>query len=298
MLSRLRLKHTVTATALLTFVVAYAGDASAASFNFSQSTGFVLGSATTESGFPVAGQPQTAVSGVEFFKAAVNPDPALHPGNNAPPPNTFASIGWGCNLGGGSCAAPGNSETAVDPSTNAARSSLSLQGKAGVIHDDGVFVTISHLEHHNQAITGQTLKDVLISSILRIGTTPVTTDADDLLITFKETPNQAPCGSSNTGPTPCEDFFTFDFSSFDPLVITDNGDKYLVSFQLANFVNSFFDPTTGTVFTGENTTSAVDVQMAITKLIPEPETLVLLGVGLMAVWVTAVARRRWRGRTH
>ena len=297
MLFRLRLKHSAAATALFSVVFAYAGYAHAATFNFSQSTGFVLGSATTESGFPVAGQPQTSVSGVEFFKPAVNPNPALHPGDNAPPPNTFTTIGWGCNLGGNSCAAPGNSQTAVDPSTNSARSSLSLEGKAGVIHDDGVFVTISHLEHHNRAITGQTLKDVLISSILRIGTTPVTTDADDILITFKETPNQAPCGSSNTGPTPCEDFFTFDFSSFDPLVITDNGEKYLVSFQLANFVNSFFDPTTGTVFTGENTTSAVDVQMAIIKLVPEPETLLLLAIGLMAVWVAAVAKRPWGRQT-
>ena len=299
MLSRLRpLKHTATAIALLTLVVADAGYANAASFNFSQSTGFVLGSATTESGFPVAGQAPSTVSGVEFFKPAVNPNPALHPGDNAPPPNTFTTIGWGCNLGGASCAAPGNTETGVDPFTNPARSALSLQGEAGVIHDDGVFVTISHLEHHNQAITGQTLKDVVISSILRIGTTPVTTDADDLAITFKETPNQAPCGSSNTGPTPCEDFFTFDFSSFDPLVIEDNGEKFLVSFKLANLVNAFFDPTTGTVFTGENNVSALDVQMAITKLIPEPETLVLLGIGLMGVWVAAVARRRWHRRTH
>lgn len=298
MLSRLRLKHTAAAIALLTLVAAYAGYANAATFNFSQSTGFVLGSATTETGFPVAGQAPSTVSGVEFFKPAVNPNPALHPGDNAPPPNTFTTIGWGCNLGGASCAAPGNTVTGVDPGTNSARSALSLEGRAGVIHDDGVFVTISHLEHHNQAITGQTLKDVLISSILRIGTVPVTTDFDNLLISFKETPNSAPCGSSHTGPTPCEDFFSFDFSSFDPLVITDNGEKFLVSFQLANLVNAFFDPNTGTVFTGENTVSAIDVQMAITKLVPEPETLVLLGIGLMAVWVAAVARRRWRGRAH
>ena len=303
MLSRRRLKHTVTASALLSLVVAYAGYANAASFNFSHSTGFVLGSATTEAGFAVTGRPQTTVSGIQFFEPAVNPDPALHPGDNAPAPNTFSTIGWGCNLGGDGCAAPGNSVTAVDPRTNAARSSLSLEGKAGVIHDDGVFVTISHLEHHNEAITGRTLQDVVTSSILRIGTTPVTSDVDDIPITFKETPNQLPCATTNTGSAPCEDFFTFDSSSFDPLIITDNGEKFLVSFQLANFVNSFFDPTTGTVFTGENTTSSVDVQMAITQLaitalVPEPEMLLLLSFGLTAAWVAAVAKHRWHRRAH
>ena len=290
-LANLRFGLGLCAAAALALVIGHAAPVSAASFNFSQSTGFVLGSATTETGFAVVGQAPTTVSGVEFFNPAVNPDPALHPGDNAPPPNTFTTIGWGCNLGGNFCAAPGNTQTAVDPSTNAARSSLSLQGKAGVIHDDGVFVTISHLEHHNQAITGRTLQDVVISSILRIGTTPVTSDADDILITFKETPNQLPCASNNTGSAPCEDFFTFDFSSFAPLIITDNGEQYLVTFQLANFVNTFFDPNTGTVFTGENTTSQVDVQMAITK-IPEPATMLVLGSGLIGAGFAAGRRRR------
>jgi len=294
-------KYGLAAAGLLALVVGQVAPASAVTFNYSQSTGWVLGTATTDPGFPVAGVPATLVSGVEFFQPSVNPDPALHAGDNAPPPNTFTTIGWGCQgapPSGAGCPAPGNTVTGVDPKTNPNRSSLFALGQAGTVSDDGVFVTITHLEHKNQPVTGQTLSKVEIESILRISTEPPTSDADSIEVTFKETLNAQPCATNNTGSSPCEDFFTFDFSSFDPLVITDNGEKFLVSFQLANLVNAFFDPNTGTVFTGENTVSAIDVQMAITKLVPEPETLLLLGLGLTAVWVAAVAKRRWSRRTH
>ena len=90
---------------------------------------------------------------------------------------------------------------------------------------------------------------------------PPTSDADDILTTFKETPNQPFCATNNTGATPCEDFFTFDFSSFATVIITDNGQ--------------------------------VDVQMAITK-IPEPATLMLLGTSLIAFGVAVTKRRQGR----
>lgn len=175
---------------------------------------------------------------------------------------------------------------------------------AGSGVDVGVWTTITTLTHNNNPIRSNPLQgwgeeqDIFGRLIISDEGGVVLDDEDTITLTLTETRNVGPCAIPNpTGSTaPCDDFFTFTAVGLADLLFTaSDGTEWTVSFQLANFVNSFFDGI-NTVYTAENATSSLDVQMMLTQRtpaeVPEPGTLGILGLGLLGL---GMAKRRKLG---
>lgn len=229
----------------------YAVSANALDLPFSETAGFFAGPTATV-GLPGGAPPVAGRGGLEFSNAVLAP-PGPPFGTATAPPNIWRGVAWGCLLSNpvpANCAnlgVVGIGTGFPDASANPARSSLTVEGKFGVMTDaDWTDVTI--VSHHNNVITGNHLRTVDIHSFLRLGAagTIVDTPAPSITkITFTETPNDGSCTDLPVAGAPlnplgsnCDDFVIvsgLDLASiFLPAGSVGNPVAMFVDFRLAS----------------------------------------------------------------
>ena len=304
-MNRSPLRPLLTIAVVLCLGIALGRPADAVTFTFTQEGGFNSGS----------GQP---FDSLEFFSGATLAD-------------TFRVVGWGNN-------APRSTDPAINPFVNPDRSALALQtnsplpnppviepfATAGAmpttIQDDGNFVELSRLFHQNNVISGPSLTQITIETLLTIRAPDnsivyVDPAPHPIAIEFVETPNDGSCAAGlNPLGSDCDDRFLFNVADLFPVSFTfDPGDGlhvYDVFFGLFIPGNTLpcsessgqhacveFDPQTGvgTTFTREGSLNQLDVVFAIVQrpdAVPQPAVALLIGVGLLAM----AAHRRGRPR--
>ncbi|MBI2382170.1 MAG: THxN family PEP-CTERM protein [Gammaproteobacteria bacterium] len=167
---------------------------------------------------------------------------------------------------------------------NGQRSGLRIDNQSGFITSDGTPVLLSTLTHFNNVIQSGTssLLSVVLRSQLQLGLLGSLTD---FTVNFKETPNAAPCASPTPNGSVCDDFFTL-VGGLPSVTFNIGSHQYRLDiFLVPDEGVTIID---GIIYTREGGENRLFTYGRLVE-IAEPETLALLGFGLLAF---GLVRRR------